>query len=177
MPPEAPTIRMRAPPSDLTAVTEALPRLHFGCLAPATNWTADARSEPTHDCEEFCRRRAVGGIGGKVQECDLTVRVDDDIGAELQGVVATRHADALAGKNRTQAGSRDAGAQQPEWLWATGAESGVERSLRIGNDEGVSEGDLDPPGSSPVGALRCDDDQAAACILDLRNGLHDTAKV
>jgi len=39
--------------------------------------------EPTQDGNQLFRRGAVGGVGGEVQECDLAVLVDDDVGAEL----------------------------------------------------------------------------------------------
>ena len=133
--------------------------------------------ELAKDGDELVWRGAVGRVGGEVEECDLTLMVDDDVGAELQGVVTTRHADALACENCAQARARDAGAQHPEWLWPAGAERLVQRSFRIRNDEGIAERDLVTPGGGSIRALWCDDDQAATCFLDFRNGLHDTAKV
>ena len=83
--------------------------------------------------------------------------------------------DHLADEVRPDA--RDAGAQHPEWLWPAGAERLVERSFRVGDDEGATEGVLITPGRGSSGTLGCDDDQPGACRLDLGNGLHDTAKV
>ena len=129
------------------------------------------------DSEEPFRPNTVGRVRRNMQERDLAVAVNDDIGAELQRVVTTRHADALAGEERAQARARDAGAQHPEWLWPAGAERLVERSFRVGDDEGATEGVLVTPDRSSSSSLRGDDDQPGACILDLRHGLHDTAKV
>ncbi len=129
------------------------------------------------DSEELFRPNTVGRVRRNMQERDLAVAVNDDVGAELQRVVTTRHADALAGEERAQARARDAGAQHPEWLWPAGAERLVERSFRVGDDEGATEGVLVTPGRGSSGTLGCDDDQPGACGLDLGHGLHDTAKV
>ena len=40
-----------------------------------------------HDGDELAGWGAVSRVRGEVQECDLAVLVDDDVGAELQGVV------------------------------------------------------------------------------------------
>ncbi len=103
--------------------------------------------------------------------------VDDKVGAELQGVVAACHADALAGEKRAEARVRDAGAQHPERHGPAGTERLIQRPFRVGDDEGVTESELVAPGRGSSRTLRCDDDQPGACSLDLGNGLHDTAEV
>ncbi len=136
-----------------------------------------SRFELAKDGNELVWRSPVGRVGGKVQECNLAVFIDDDIGAELQRVVTTGHADVLAGEERAQTRVRDAGAQHPEWLWPTSTERLVERPFPVGDDQRFSQRDLVTPGGGSIRTLWCDDNQTAACILDLRNGLHDTAKV
>ena len=112
-----------------------------------------------------------------MEEGDLAVPIYDNVGAELELVVPWRPAHALAGDERPQAGRCDAGAQQPERCRAPCAECGVERVFRVGDDERAPEGKLSAPGRSSSRSLRGDDDQPGACILDLGNGLHDTAEV
>ena len=112
-----------------------------------------------------------------MQECDLAVAVEDDVGAELQGVVAACHADALAGEERAEARARNAGAQHPEWSRPVGAERLIQRSFRVGDDEGVPESELVAPSGGSSCTLWCDDDEPSACSLDLGSGLHDTAEV
>ena len=52
--------------------------------------------EPAYNGEEFLGWDTVGRILRQVQECDVSFSVDDDVGAELTRVVATRNPDGLA---------------------------------------------------------------------------------
>ena len=136
-----------------------------------------AEFEFAEDSEDLFRQGAVCGVCGKVQERDLAVTVDDDVGSQLPCVVTGGPADALAGDERPQAGRCDAGVQQPERCRAPGAECGVERVFRVGDDEGSVEGEFVTPDSCSSSGLRGDDDQPGTGFVDLGNGLRDTAEV
>ena len=127
--------------------------------------------------EELFRPNTVGRVRRNMQERDLAVAVNDDVGAELQRVIARRPPDALAGDESPQARRHDAGSQQPERRRPARPEHVVEHALRVGDDERAPEGKLITPGRSSRSSLWGDDDQPGACILDLGHGLHDTAKV
>ncbi len=112
-----------------------------------------------------------------MQERDASASVCDDIGTELEGVVATRYPGPLAGGDRLQPGEHDAGAHDPERLRASCAESAVERALGVGDDECVPERESVTPEPGPGALLRGDDDESGAGGLDLGQGLRDTAEV
>ena len=129
------------------------------------------------DSEEPFRPNTVGRVRRNMQERDLAVAVNDDIGAELQRVIARRPPDALAGDERPQARRHHTRAQEPQRCRTTCPERVAEHALRVGDDEGTPERKLITPDRGSSGTLGCDDDQPGACRLDLGHGLHDTAKV
>lgn len=129
------------------------------------------------DSEDLFGRNTIGRVRSNMLEHDLAVPVDDDVGAQLQSVVTGRPAEALACDERPHTRRDDARAQEPERRRAACPERLVERAVRVGDDESPPEGKLITPGRSSSSSLWGDDDQPGACILDLGNSLHDTAKV
>jgi len=133
--------------------------------------------ELTYDGDEILGRSTVGRVRCEVQVHDLTIPVDDDVGAELQCVVTRIPPDSFAGGERAHARDHDARAQQPERHRAVCPERLIERAFGVGDHDGPPEGQLVSPISSPSSGLRGDDEQSGACSPDLGNSLRDTAKV
>ena len=86
---------------------------HTGVLArPLGELVSAGRHaiKPADERYELLRRRPVRGVRGKVEEGDLAIPIDDDVGAELELVVRRLPPDALAGNERPQTRRDDTGA-------------------------------------------------------------------
>lgn len=108
---------------------------------------------------------------------DPAVPVDHDVGTELERVIAARPPDGLAGSERPQGHLHDAGPQEPVRGGPPRAEGAVQRPFRVGDDYRPLQGELITPGGGAGTALRGDDNEPGAGVLDLGNGLRDTAEV
>ena len=112
-----------------------------------------------------------------MEEHDLPVSGDDDVGALLERVVAVVEARALAAEQGSYSGHDHTWAEDPQWGRPVRAKRPIEGSIGVGDHERVGERQLGAPGRGTVGVLRGDDDEARAGRVDFRCGLRDPAEV